>query len=321
MKAKTIKSVLRQKIDEWADSIKDDTLKQRVKEHSIVTGGAIANMLLAEEVNDYDIYFDDLETVRQVAHYYVNLFKKNPSVKFKHQDQVVPITVMEGDDEDMPEGTRIRIMIKSAGIASEDGSDDYQYFETLEPGDPATQEFVDQALEAIENPPKETKPVGGTGKYRPVFLTDNAITLSDDIQLVIRFYGPPDEIHKNYDFVHCTCSWHSGTNKLVLPPNALECLLTRELRYVGSRYPLASVIRTRKFIKRGFSVNAGQYLKMMYQIAELDLNDPVILEEQLIGVDVAYFKILIEAMKEFVKKNDVSRLNYEYVAAIVDRIF
>lgn len=318
MKAKTIKAVLRKKIDEWTKTITDETVRELAQKHSIVTGGAIANMLLQEDVNDYDIYFENLETVRAVSRYYVDLFTKNPPTRHKCSKETIPIVIMEKKDETMPEGVRVRLFMKSSGVASEDGSDEYEYFEGLDPGDPATDAFIDNALQVVENPPAETD---DKKKYRPIFLTDNAITLSDDVQLVIRFYGPPDDIHKNYDFVHCTCSWHSGTGQLRLPAEALECLLARELRYIGSRYPLASIIRTRKFIKRGFGINAGQYLKMMFQVSQLDLTDPEVLEEQLIGVDVAYFRILIDALKRFVAKEDTNKINYEYVVKLIDRIF
>src|SRR3546814_2013322 len=48
--------------------------------------------------------------------------------------------------------------------------------------------------------------------YRPVFVSTNAITLSDKIQIVLRFYGEADAIHENYDFVHCTNYWTSKEN-------------------------------------------------------------------------------------------------------------
>ena len=102
---------------------------------------------------------------------------------------------------------------------------------------------------------------------------------------------------------------------------ALESLLTKTLHYIGSRYPLTSVIRTRKFIKRGFTVNAGQYLKMCFQIAELDLGSIEVLEDQLTGVDFAYFYMLIEALKEKKAKDPSFRYNYEYIVGIVDKLF
>ncbi len=199
-------------------------------------------------------------------------------------------------------------------MASESGpAAEYQYFEATDPesGDAAEYAAAVFAI-AQDAEPKEDKP-----KYRPVFLSSNAITLSDKVQLVTRFFGDPDKIHKNYDFVHCTNYWTSWDNQLVLRPEAVESLLAKELRYVGSKYPLCSVIRTRKFIQRGWACTAGQYLKMIMQLQELDLKDVAVLEEQLTGVDTAYFVEVIEALK----KRDAKRVDAAYLVELIDRIF
>ena len=148
-------------------------------------------------------------------------------------------------------------------------------------------------------------------------MSTNAITLSNRIQLVLRFYGEPDEIHENYDFVHCTNYWKSWDGELVLHQPALEALLARELRYVGSKYPVCSVIRLRKFIKRGWKVNAGQILKMCMQISALNLTDPEVLEDQLTGVDAAYFINVMEKLRE----KDPEKVNSAYLVEIIDRMF
>lgn len=158
-------------------------------------------------------------------------------------------------------------------------------------------------------------------KYRPVFLSSNAITLSGKVQLIIRFYGNADEIHANYDFVHCTNYWTSSDNKLVLRAEALEALLTRVLQYQGSKYPLCSVIRTRKFIKRGWRINAGQYLKMCFQLSQLDLTDIKILEDQLMGVDTAYFAALIKGLRKHQEKHPNFVIDACYIATLIDKIF
>src|SRR3546814_2858608 len=75
----------------------------------------------------------------------------------------------------------------------------------------------------------------------------------------------------------------------VCSSDLLESLLCKELRYVGSKYPVCSVIRLRKLIRRGWVINAGQILKMMMQVSELDLTNPAVLQDQLTGVDSAYF--------------------------------
>ena len=101
--------------------------------------------------------------------------------------------------------------------------------------------------------------------------------------------------------------------------------MARELVYVGSKYPLCSVIRTRKFLKRGFTINAGQYLKMAFQISSLDLTNIAVLEDQLTGVDVAYFATLIDALQKHSEKEKEEgrefKLEYGYLAAIIDKIF
>ena len=160
MKAKTIKMVLREKVDEWIKTITDKELQKEVYDNCIITGGAIASMLLQEDVNDYDVYFTNKDTAKKVAEYYVNLFLKNPPSVFKNDDKSVPITVEEHDD-------RIKIVVKSQGIASEDGTDEYQYFEATDPGDPASDVFINNAFKVIEKMShiKENK-----GKYRPIFL-------------------------------------------------------------------------------------------------------------------------------------------------------
>jgi hypothetical protein len=35
-------------------------------------------------------------------------------------------------------------------------------------------------------------------QHRPIYFSNNAMTLSDKMQLIIRFYGEPDKIHENY---------------------------------------------------------------------------------------------------------------------------
>jgi hypothetical protein len=218
---------------------------------------------------------------------------------------------------------RIKIVVQSAGIASEDGSNKpYEYFESRPEGE-ASQHVSSIIADPgeIEDVYQETEEkaleVEGKPKYRPVFLSTNAITLSDRIQLVLRFYGEPDKIHENYDYVHCTNYWISWEDNLVLRPAALESLLSRELKYVGSLYPVCSVFRMRKFLKRGWQINAGQVLKMCMQISALDLTNISVLQDQLTGVDCSYFMEVISKLKE----KDPEKVNSAYLIEIIDRMF
>lgn len=313
MKAKTIKLTLRKKIDDWLDTIEDEVVRAVAANNTIVTGGAIASMLLKEPVNDYDVYFRTHDAAMKVAGYYLGRF--SPETK-----KGIPCK-MYLDDQD----GRIRIIIKSAGIASEGGSEKpYEYFEARPEGE--AQGYVGEVMSdagQIQDTYEQTEELAlateddGKPKYRPIFMSTNAITLSGKIQIVIRFYGEPEAIHENYDYVHCTNYWSSWDNELVLRREALECLLSKELRYVGSKYPICSLIRLRKFIARGWTVNAGQILKAVMQVSELDLKDIRVLEDQLTGVDAAYFLEVIQKVKE----KDPEKVNAAYLVEIIDRMF
>lgn len=314
MNAKTIKKVVKAKVDDWISSIEDESVRDLVKKNTVVTGGCIASMLLKEPVNDFDIYFTDKATTTAVAKYYVSKFKPK-----NHNGIPVPIMVdCDGDDG------RVRIVVKSDGIASEEGIEEpYQYFEGRPDEEAAS--YVGEVLgdagdieEALETTTEAALEVDdGKPRYRPVFLSTNAITLSHKVQIVLRFYGSADTIHENYGYVHCTNYWTSKDDELVLRQPALESLLAKELRYVGSKYPICSVIRLRKFIKRGWTVNAGQILKMMMQVSELDLKDHKVLQDQLTGVDDAYFVQLVSKVRE----KDPEKVNSAYLVEIIDRMF
>jgi len=313
MKAKTIKSVLRKKFNAWVESISDAAVRDAVKGNTIITGGSIASMLLGEHVNDFDLYFRDHATTLAVAKYYVGQFTKNPPPRFKNSDTPVEIRVVWEGSATPGDSDRIKIVVQSAGIAGETEQNNYRYFEyNPDPENTDPGEYVEAAQEVAND--ADTKP-----DFRPVFLTTNAITLSGKVQVIIRFYGEPDQIHENYDFVHCMNYWDSGSNALVLRPEAIEALLTKELRYNGSRYPICSIIRTRKFLARGWTINAGQYLKMAWQVGSLDLQDIAVLEDQLVGVDTAYFMELISKLRE--KFPAGTPIDNTYLMEIIDTVF
>ena len=226
----------------------------------------------------------------------------------------------------------IQIVVKSAGIAKEGGTEEYQYFEAQP--DQAGQDYVDQTFQmegggSFEGQLEKADEVPATAvddekpKYRPVFLSANAITLSNGVQLVLRFIGEPEVIHKFYDFIHCTCYWSSWDGELVLPAAALEAIITKELRYVGSLYPLCSIIRIRKFVARGWHINAGQILKICVQLNALDLLNIEVLKDQLTGVDAFYFMQVIGRLKEkqLEEGGDPKPVDATYLMTIIDRMF
>ena len=77
----------------------------------------------------------------------------------------------------------------------------------------------------------------------------------------------------------------------------------------------------RKFINRGWKINAGQLLKMCMQVSELDLQNVTVLEDQLIGVDSAYFLHLIDMFRQRQAKEDGFVLSTGYILSVIDKVF
>lgn len=294
MKPRTIRKVINAKIDEWLETIpiEESEVISAIKKDLIVTGGCIASMLLGEKINDFDAYFRTKESAAIVARYYVKKFDWKT---------VIPAEIVVPSDEN-----RVRIIIASIGSY---GSGEGDHPDAGEEEDTLGEyEFADD--ETLE-------------KYRPVFFSENAITLSNKIQLVTRFCGSPDEIHGNYDFVHAMNYFDYAKQELVLKPEALECLLSKTLIYRGSLYPICSLFRMRKFIDRGWKISAGEILKISWQIHELKLKELSVLREQLTGVDYLYFSELVKALEEADARGELNteRFTSNYVNEIIDRIF
>ena len=353
MKAKTIQKTINDKVTDWLLSLPLE-LAEQINNKIVVTGGCIASMFLKEKVNDYDMYFKDIKTAILVSQHYCNKWiqdneegkrsesvhsKLEPNLRLSFEEEdfrtystffsgaartIYPtnqIIVHPSDEKlalflasksDWSKCTRVEIFIKSAGFVGNNPDEEYDYFEGREDG--AAGEYLDNSLVDIDKMNADSK-----GKYETVFMSSNAITLTDKVQLVIRFFGEPDKIHDTYDFIHATNYWTKKTG-LVTNQRALEALLARELIYSGSKYPLASIFRTRKFIKREWSCHVGNFIKMALQLNEMDLNDPVVLEEQLTGVDAAYMYQIIQAVKSKQKEDPTFEFNSAYVCELVDRM-
>ena len=304
-----IKKELNKKLSEWLSTIKDEEVRDAAEKDVILMGGAIASMLLGDPINDYDIYFKTKETTLKVANYYVNEFNEingnapvaegvTPYYPVVKEENLVNIKGVEEE--------RVCIYIKSAGVAGEN-PEKYEYFEQEGSGD--QEDYIESTMKESEGK-----------KYRPVFLSQNAISLSGKLQIVIRFFGDPEKIFESYDFVHAMNYYDYNKKELVLHPEALEALLSRTLVYKGSLYPLASIWRMKKFINRGWRISAGQQLKIMWQISEVNLKCMTTVREQLTGVDAAYLFQLIRAL-ETMNEDDFEKVDSTYVGVLIDKIF
>lgn len=334
MTPKTIKKIIRAKLEHWAKHVEDEKVRSAIRHKTIMTGGAIASMLLGEEVKDFDVYMNSREAALLVARYYCDQFNElNPNrqnrvgrsgrayvLDFADKEQVERERAECGPAGHLlcNDPQRVKIVVRSDGVAAESE-------EILSEPFADVFDVVEQADEVPAEESTEARSDPGTKKsrapYRPIFLSSNAITLANKVQVVIRFFGSADQIHENYDFAHCTNYYDAESGELVLRQAAMEALLSRQLAYQGSKYPICSIIRTRKFLARGWHINAGQYLKMAFQVSELNLRDLAVLEDQLVGVDSAYFLQLIDALQRKQESDPEFVINVAYLGSIIDRLF
>lgn len=273
-------------MNQWLDTISDDKLRTSVKNSLLVSGGCICSMLLNEDVNDYDIYIQKRDVLLRLVEYYIRGYSDIQILDGEHKQVLI-------------DNLGARTGIYSISVRNL-MTDQIKLF--IDNGNGGMAVNLDKKVD------EKT--------YIPVFFSPNAISLSDNIQVVMRFHGNAEEIHKNFDFVHAT-NYFTFSEGLVTNKEALESILTKQLRYKGSLYPLTSILRMKKFVKRNWNINAGEVLKIMFQISELDLKDPDILEEQLIGIDVAYFSILIKLLRDIL----VEKRTQHLYNTLIDKVF
>lgn len=300
MKIKTINAIICKKFDSFVGSIKDPEVARLVKDNSIVTGGCIVSLLLGDKVNDFDFYFRNEETTLAVAKYYASVYvAANPgwTVEAKSNNGRVTFSVCSSKN----------VSIAGEVPKSEEDTSIEESMQAFEDADDTPADVLDSV---------EGEKIQGV-QFAPLFLSSNAISLSSKVQLIIRFYGEPDAVHENYDFVHATNYWTSWERKVTMRAAAMEAILSKELRYIGSKYPICSLIRVRKFVGRGWTINAGQFVKMAWQVSQLNLTDIEVLKEQLVGVDSVYFCRMIAALKE----KDSGSVDGEYLMSLIDKLF
>lgn len=304
-------------------SIKSEDFKIRklIQDYGFITGGAIASLLLKEDINDYDLYIKNVDACKKIVKYFINMIDK---------DKIFTLIALDFD-----EYINTHIALEKELEKIQDSTDEFfikrkEQILTILDSDETVEEIQDQfndktrvkiyipSMGTLSIKEKHIKNEYRCGPY-PIHISSNAITLSNGWQIITRFVGTPDEVHKNFDFAHCTCYYDYVNDYLELPEKAIKSLLMKELVYQNSKYPLAALMRIRKFIKRGFKINAGEMLKIIWHVQELDLKNPKILEDQLMGVDILYFRDIICNLNEHIKQGD--EIGSSHLFEMIDKYF
>lgn len=128
--------------------------------------------------------------------------------------------------------------------------------------------------------------------------TDSAVSFivgGTRIQLVKAVVGNPDDVIKKFDFTICQAAWDG--KQFHFAPDFMQHLSQRRLVYnINSDYPICSLYRARKFIKRGFHFSGIDAIKLGLRIQALRIDNCGELRRQLMGIDTLFLKELTDSL-------------------------
>lgn len=136
--------------------------------------------------------------------------------------------------------------------------------------------------------------------YSMVGETDNAITYKradSTVQLIRKYFLPPEELIEKFDFTICQCAFDVLKDEFVMGKDFLYDMSKRSLRFTGkTEYPIASLYRMKKFMKRDYNPSALDIISIALSINKLEITTFVDLKKQLDGIDTIMLKDLTDAL-------------------------
>lgn len=118
-------------------------------------------------------------------------------------------------------------------------------------------------------------------------------------QMICAVYGKPEEVIGKFDFTMCMASWIPDTDKFVMDKYFLKHCAQKRLHFnVNADYPICSMWRAAKFIKRGWKLPAIDCIKLALKINNISIQDKGELKRQLMGIDTIFLKELTDALEK-----------------------
>jgi hypothetical protein len=145
------------------------------------------------------------------------------------------------------------------------------------------------------------------------FVTASAISYKingEKVQLIRKIYGSEKQIIDKFDFTICQAAYNPTSKNLILGDDFLYDLARHRLTYLSGEYPIASLRRVNKFIKKGYIFPPIEAIKLALKINDLPIRTYKDLKEQLEGIDTLFLKELTD---KYIEKSDET---YDYKEAI-----
>lgn len=129
--------------------------------------------------------------------------------------------------------------------------------------------------------------------------TDSALSVIDEghrVQLIKVITGTPEEVIKSFDFTICQAAYDFESGFIFGPEFFLHLAQRRLVFNISAEYPICSLYRLQKFIKRGFQFSGIDAIKLGLRIQALRLATVEDLRRQLMGIDTLFLKDLTDSL-------------------------
>jgi hypothetical protein len=169
------------------------------------------------------------------------------------------------------------------------------------------------------------------GEHSPTFtFTDSAAThISNgtdaaDIprmryQLICAEFGTPKQIIQKFDFTMCMGAFDVATGEFILDELFLKHVAQKRLCYNSNGvYPICSLWRAAKFIKRGWRLPGIEAIKLALAINNLGMKDYKDLRTQLMGIDTIFLAELTDSLKHKAEARYDFGEAIEFIAGFMD---
>lgn len=138
-------------------------------------------------------------------------------------------------------------------------------------------------------------------------------------------FGDPKTIFSYYDFTVCMAAYQffkDGENEgFVFGDDFFKHVGQRRLVFhTGTMFPICSMLRVMKYIKRGFFITGMEILKLGLSIHTLKIETYADLRRQLQGIDTAFLSDLTTQMKDGEPLGAKQYIMDEFMAMIEDFI-
>jgi len=146
-------------------------------------------------------------------------------------------------------------------------------------------------------------------KGKVVSSTDNALTIKWEsvrapFQLIVAedLLGEPEAIFAKYDFIICMGAYDFLQEAFVLHPHFLKHIAQRRLVFhSGTLFPICSLLRAHKYVKRGYTITGVEIIKMGLAVHSVKIETFRDLRRQLMGIDTAFLKDLTDRFADGVE--------------------